>query len=132
MSRLPRWTSVMALIAVAAAAALVGPGLAGGATNVKSTVTITSGKGTQFTGKVSAAKKKCRAGRTVKLYAEADYTGRMGEPLVGTAKTNASGVWTMDGSFLAGVYYAQVMALLVNIDGMAYRCAGDLSLRAHF
>jgi|GEM_PF-2206799 len=129
--RLPRWMSAMALVALGAMASLLGPATAGSATSVKSTVTITSGKGTRFTGKVSAAQAKCRAGRTVKLYTEAD-SGRMGDQLVDTAKTNASGAWAMDGSFLAGVYYAQVTALLVQINGAMYHCAGDLSLRMHY
>lgn len=113
-----------------------GAATASSAKPVTSTVTISSGKGTEFTGKVSAAKKKCRANRTVKLYTESDspYAGaaRMGDVLVDTAKTNASGAWRMDGSFTAGVYYAQVMALLVNVNGTQYRCAGDLSLRMQY
>jgi hypothetical protein len=135
MSRM-RWTSVSAL-GVLSAVLLVSVAFAS-VSSVKSTVTITSGKGTEFTGKVNAAKKKCRAHRTVKLYTEASsaYVGsgsaRMGDVLVDTAKTDASGAWSMDGSFIAGVYYAQVMALLVNVNGTMYRCAGDLSLRMHY
>lgn len=128
MSRM-RWTSVSAL-GVLGAVLLVSVAFAS-VSSVKSTVTITSGEGAEFTGKVSATKKKCRANRTVKLYTEAG-SARMGDVLVDTAKTNASGVWSMDGSFIAGVYYAQVMALLVNVDGTMYRCAGDLSLRMHY
>lgn len=124
---------VLALIALGATVPLMaGSATASSVTTVKSTVTITSGEGTQFTGKVSAAKKKCRAGRTVKLYSEAGSTGRMGDPLAGTAKTNATGAWAMDGSFLSAVYYAQVAAVLVHINGAPYRCAGDLSIAMHY
>jgi len=104
---------------------------AGKTTNVKSTVTISSGEGTRFTGKVVAAKRKCRANRTVKLYTELDST-RMDDALVGVAKTDATGAWRMDGDFIAGVYYAQVLALLVTIDGDPYRCAPDLTLRMRY
>lgn len=38
----------------------------------------------------------------------------------------------MDGSFLAGVYYARVIATIVHIQGMAYRCTGDVTIRQHF
>ncbi len=135
MSRM-RWTVALALCALGAM--LLASAALASVSSVKSTVTITSGKGTEFTGKVNAAKKKCRAHRTVKLYTEASsaYVGpgsaRMGDVLVDTAKTDASGAWSMDGSFIAGVYYAQVVALLVNVNGTMYRCAGDLSLRMHY
>jgi hypothetical protein len=131
MMELPRWVPVLALVALGAMVSLaVGPAAAS-VTTFKSAVTIASGEGTQFTGKVSSAKRKCRAGRTVKLFREAG-SSRAGDLVVGTAKTSASGAWTMDGSFLAGVYYAKVVAVLVQVNGMSFRCAGDLSVRAHF
>jgi hypothetical protein len=131
MMDFPRWVPVLALVTLGAMASLaVGPAAAS-VTTVKSTVTIASGEGSLFTGKVSSAKKKCRAGRTVKLFREAG-SSRMDDPVVGTAKTDASGAWTMDGSFLAGVYYAKVVAVLVHFHGMSFRCAGDFSVRSHF
>jgi predicted lipoprotein len=137
MSRL-RWMSVLALSALAVL--LLASVAAGKATSVKSTVTISSGEGARFTGKVVAAKKKCRANRTVKLYAEAEAgsayaeagSARPGDVLVDVAKTDATGAWRMDGNFYAGVYYAQVLALLVTIDGDPFRCAPDLSLRMQY
>lgn len=122
---------VMALVALAGVAALaVGPAAASTA-KVQSTVTIVSGEGAEFTGKVKSAKKKCRAGRTVKLYREAG-SSRAGDTLVGTAKTNKAGTWTLDGTFYAGVYFAQVLPLLVMIEGERFRCLGDMSIRAHY
>ncbi|HET8814145.1 MAG TPA: hypothetical protein VFM51_04245 [Solirubrobacterales bacterium] len=120
---------VMALCTVAVAA-LVAPAGAAAAIKVKSTVTITTGEGAKFTGKVSSAKKKCRAARTVKLFRKEDDGS--GDELVRTAKTNKSGQWTMNGSFFAGEYYARVIAILVHINGMAYRCMGDFSLRQRY
>jgi hypothetical protein len=121
----------MAVLCVVAAGAMMAPvGAAAAATKVKSTVTILSGEGAEFTGKVSSAKKKCRAGRTVKLFRKDESSGK--DKLVGTAKTAKSGIWTMNGSFLAGEYRAQVIANLIHISEMAYRCMGDISLRRHF
>lgn len=124
-----RWASVLVLgvlgsvLLVSIAAAKV--------TGVRSTVTISSGTGDRFAGKVSAAKKKCRADRTVRLFTEGD-SARPGDVLVDVTKTDASGAWRMDGNFLAGVYYAQVVALMVMIDGDPYRCAGDLSVHMQY
>ena len=123
MKRLTGWMPLLFLVASAAAISwAVAPATA--TVTVKSTVTITSGEGSQFTGKVGSPKKRCRAGRTVKLYRE--------DTVVGTAKTDKAGTWEMDGSFLAGVYHARVLPLLVHINGMAVRCAVDLSMRQHF
>jgi hypothetical protein len=85
-----------------------GPAIAGKVTKVKSTVTITSGEGAEFKGKVTAGNKKCRAGRKVKLFME-PYSGTEDE-LVGSATTNGAGNWEMKGSFMAGMYHAQVSA----------------------
>lgn len=126
------------LVSSAVVSPAFGAATASSVKRVTSTVTITSGKGTEFTGKVGAAMKKCRANRTVKLYTESSsaYVGagsaRMGDVLVDTVKTGAGGAWSMDGSFIAGVYYAQVTALLVYVNGTPYRCAGDLSLRMRY
>lgn len=122
------WVSVLCIAAMAAMMAAVSAVAA--VPKVKSTVTISSGEGAKFTGKVSSAKKKCRAGRTVKLFREEDSGN--GDELVGTAKTNKAGTWTMDGSFFAGIYFARVLATIVHINGMAYRCGGDITLRQHF
>ena len=121
------WVTVLCVFALGAMVAPVG---AAAAIKVKSTVTILSGEGAEFTGRVSSAKKKCRIGRTVQLFREDDSGS--GDDLVGTPKTNKSGTWTMDGSFFAGVYFARVVATIVHINGMAYRCTGDITLRQHF
>lgn len=100
---------------------------------VKTTVKITSGQGTEFKGKVSSSMKRCRAGRTVKLYSEPDSArARVAGTLVGTAKTNASGVWELEGSFLAGVYYARVASILFHMHGQAYRCSYAWTMPQHF
>ncbi len=131
MSR-PRWFLVPALSAIG----LTLLALAGSATGhahvakVKSTVTIKSGEGAEFTGKVSAAQKRCRSGRKVKLFME-PYSGGMDE-LVGTARTNAAGVWEMKGSFLAGIYHAQVTATTVHAGDDTLRCLVDVSVSARF
>jgi hypothetical protein len=127
--KISRWA--MAAVVLAGVVALVVGPAAASTTKVQSTVVITRGEGAEFTGKVKAAKKRCRAGRTVKLYRDAG-SSRSDSDLVGTAKTNASGNWTMDGNFFAGVYYAQVLSLLVMIEGAPFRCLGDMSLRAHY
>jgi hypothetical protein len=95
------------------------------------TVKITSGEGSEFRGKVSSTMKRCRAGRTVKLYSEPD-SARAAGTLVGTAKTNASGVWELEGSFLAGIYYVRVASLLFHMHGQAYRCSYTWTMPKHY
>lgn len=97
---------------------------------VRSKVTILSGEGTEFTGKVTSPKKRCRSGRTVKLFREDDSGDK--DSLAGTARTTRAGVWTMDGSFVAGFYYARVLPMVIHQSGMAIRCAGDFSVRQRF
>ncbi|MFL5901404.1 MAG: hypothetical protein ACJ75S_09425 [Solirubrobacterales bacterium] len=131
MSR-SRWFLVPVLSAIVPIL-LLAAGLATGAadvTKVRSTVTIKSGEGAEFTGKVSAAQKRCRSGRKVKLFME-PYSGGADE-LVGTAKTNASGAWKMEGSFLAGIYHAQVTAATVHAGNDTLRCQVDVSVSARF
>jgi hypothetical protein len=103
----------------------------GAVKTVKTTVKITSGEGTEFRGKVSSTMKRCRAGRTVKLYGEPDSARATGT-LVGTAKTNASGVWDLEGSFLAGIYYARVASILFHMHGQAYRCSYAWTMPQHY
>jgi hypothetical protein len=126
MVRIKRW--VPALLTVVAATLMLSAAPAAAA--VKSTVTISSGEGTEFTGKVASPTQRCRVGRTVKLFREDESGG--GSVLQGTAKTSGSGSWTMEGSFLAGVFYARVLPAIFHQHGMAIHCAGDFSLRQHF
>ena len=125
MTRMTRWVPVLFLVALSAAVASA-PATAA----VKSTVTIASGEGAEFTGKVTSPKQRCRAARTVKLFREDDSGGE--DKLAGTAKTSKAGTWTMDGNFLAGVYFARVLPAVFHIHGMTLRCAGDISMRQHF
>jgi len=128
----PRWFPVLVLSAIGLALLFVAGSASGHAhvTKVKSTVTIKSGEGTKFTGKVSAAQKRCRAGRKVKLFME-PYSGGADE-LVETAKTNSSGAWKMEGSFLAGIYHAQVAGTTVHAGDDTFRCLVDVSVSARF
>jgi hypothetical protein len=127
-----RWLLIPALSVVALALLTVAGSATGAAdiTKVKSTVTIKSGEGTEFTGKVNAAQKRCRSGRKVKLFME-PYSGAEDE-LVGTAKTNASGVWKLEGSFLAGMYHAKVTGATVHVGSDTFHCQVDLSVSARF
>lgn len=121
----------LSMIALLGTLVLTGPAIGHAhVEKVKSTVTIKSGEGTEFTGKVTAAQKKCRAGRKVKLFME-PYSGAADE-LVGTAKTNASGAWRIEGSFLAGIYHAQVSASTVHTVHDTFRCQVDLSVSARY
>ena len=120
-----RWACVVLLVV---AAAMVVPAAAMAA--VKSTVTITSGEGSEFAGKITSPQQRCERGRTIKLLRE-DDSGE-GDSLVGTAKTDKAGRWELDGSFLAGVYLVRVLPAVFYVHGMAIRCAGDRSLRQHF
>jgi hypothetical protein len=126
MVRFKSWRPALFLVAFAAAVLWTAPAMAA----VKSTVTIASGEGAEFTGRVASPKQRCRSGRTVKLFRE-DDSGSGGE-LEGTARTDRMGLWMMDGSFLAGVYYARVLPALFHLNGMTIRCAGDISIRQHF
>jgi hypothetical protein len=112
---------VMSLSAVPAAATVK---------TVKSTVTIASGEGAEFKGKVSSAKKQCRDDRKVTLYMK-PYDGSA-DTAVGSDKTDASGAWSIEGSFLAGIYYARVVSTVVHINGAAFRCAYDWTMPARF
>jgi hypothetical protein len=128
----PRSLVPMLVLGVLGAALLpgAGPAIAGNVTKVKSTVTITSGEGAEFKGKVTAGNKKCRAGRKVKLFME-PYSGAADE-LVGSATTNSAGNWEMKGSFMAGMYHAQVNASTVHSGSTTIRCLVDLSVSARF
>ena len=133
-----RLIPALVMVAVLALASLAaGPAAASKVTTVLATVTITSGAGNEFRGKVTSAKKQCRAGRTVKLFMHAAEPLRAGssrsaDDEVGTARTNASGTWTMDGAFIAAVYYAQVIPVVLHINGVPVRCGYDVSVRTHF
>jgi hypothetical protein len=118
-------------LAVVAAAIVLPAGLAAGAVkSVKSTVTITSGEADEFTGKVTSASKKCRDDRKVTLFMK-PYGG--GDDIaIGSDRTSSSGVWTLEGSFVAGIYYARVASVLVHINGAPIRCAVDLSMSARY
>lgn len=126
MKTFRRWMPILLLGALVVALWAVEPAAAA----VKSSVTITSGEGSEFTGKVTSPKQRCKAGRTVKLFRE-DDSGEE-DKLAGTARTNSAGNWTMDGSFLAGVYFARVLPAVFHLHGMAIHCAADVSLRQHF
>ena len=131
MSRRHRWISLAAPVVLAAfALAVVGSATATKVTNVKSTVTIKSGEGSKFTGKVSAAQKACTRGRKVKLLME-PYSGGKDE-LVGTAKTNSSGTWELRGNFMAGVYHAEVTSSFVHTDSATLNCRFDISVSAKY
>lgn len=131
MSRRHRWISLVAPVALAAfALAAVGPASAARVTNVKSTVTIKSGEGSKFTGKVAAAQRRCRSGRKVKLFMEPYSGGR--DELVGTAKTNSSGIWELKGSFMAGIYHAEVTSSVVHAGDDTLNCRFDISVSAKY
>jgi hypothetical protein len=120
--------SVLALVGVASLSAGSAAGTA--PATVKSTVTITSGEGTGFAGKVSSAKKQCRANRKVTLYMK-PYDGSADEA-VGSDKTDASGAWTIEGSFIAGIYYAKVTSAVARANGVPIRCNFDLSVAMRY
>jgi hypothetical protein len=120
-----RLALVLALVAVGVASLFVGSAVSA-VTTVKSTVTITSGEGTGFTGKVSSPKKACRDDRKVKLYMKS-YSGGA-DSLVGSDVTDASGAWSIEGSFVAGIYYARVASVLVHASGVPIRCAYDWTM----
>jgi hypothetical protein len=103
---------------------------AGAVKSVKSTVTIASGDGDEFTGKVSSPNKRCRDDRKVTLYMK-PYDGSA-DVAVGSDETSASGVWTIEGSFVAGIYYARVASALVHASGVPIRCAYDWTMPARF
>lgn len=131
MSRRHRWISLAAPVALAAfALAAVGPASAAKVTSVKSTVTIKSGEASRFTGKVSAAQKACTRGRKVKLLLE-PYSGGEDE-LIGTARTNSSGIWELKGSFMAGIYHAEVAGSSVHTDSATLNCRFDISVSAKY
>jgi hypothetical protein len=131
MSRRHRWISLAAPVVLAAfAPAAIGTASAAKVTNVKSTVTIKSGEGSKFTGKVSSAQKACTRGRKVKLFMEPYSGGR--DELVGTTKTKSSGIWELKGSFMAGIYHAEVTSSFVHTDSATLNCRFDISVSAKY
>jgi hypothetical protein len=122
----------LALAVVVAATALFAVGTAGAVKTAKSTVTIGSGNGSEFKGKVSSPQKACRAHRKVTLFKKPyDYEEGAAEA-VGTDKTDASGNWTIQGAFIAGLYYARVANALVHVNGEPIRCNVDLTLTMRY
>lgn len=121
---------VSTLLAVVLIAALAFGGSALARTAAKSSVTIASGNGTEFTGRVASPKKACRAMRTVQLFRADGSTGP--GTMVGSAKTNSAGAWTLDGNFIAGYYYARVQKKVVHLEKMVFECRVDVSVRRHF
>jgi hypothetical protein len=131
MSQRLRWISPAVLGALAAIAVMaIGPASAAKVTNVKSTVTIKSGEGSEFTGKVTSAQKKCRSGRKVKLLMT-PYSGGEDE-LVGTARTDSSGAWEMKGSFMAGLYHAEAVSVYVHTGSGTIHCTLTVGMTARF
>lgn len=124
-----RLVLVLAL-ALAGVASLPAGSAVGSVPTVKSTVTITSGEGTEFKGKVSSPKKQCRDDRKVQLYMK-PYGGGA-DTVVGSDKTDASGAWSIEGSFVAGIYYARVASVLIHASGVPIRCAYDWTMPARF
>jgi hypothetical protein len=122
----------LVLAAAVAATALFAGSAAGAVKTVKSTVTIASGNGSEFKGRVSSSQKACRANRKVTLFKE-PYAGEGGEDeAVGTDRTSASGAWSVQGSFIAGLYYARVASVLVHVNGQPIRCSFDVNMAARF
>jgi hypothetical protein len=130
MSKAPRWTFLPAAAVLAAIALIGGSATAAEITKVKSTVIIKSGEGAEFTGKVRAAQKKCRAGRLVKLFRESDSGGP--DQLVGVARTDATGAWDIGGSFMAGRYHAEVMRSFAHAGDDLFNCLPAVGLSARF
>ncbi len=94
------------LVIAAVACVIAGAALAA-SDSAKTKVKITDGGPTRFEGKVTSKEDKCEKGRKVTLHY--DFGGPYkGGDVVGTAKTNASGAWEIDGTFVAGLYYASV------------------------
>jgi hypothetical protein len=129
MSHQRRWIAVVFMAALGAIVLLAIGTAAASTHSYKSTVTITSGEGTEFTGKVTASNKKCRAGRTLKLYY--DPVGGT-TSVVGAARTDASGDWDMKGTFTAGDYQAKVTAKTVHSEPIVLHCGGDVTVQARF
>jgi hypothetical protein len=122
----------LSLAVVMAATFLLAAPAVGAVKTVKSTVMITSGNGSEFKGKVSSSQKACRANRKVTLFKE-PYAGEGDEDeAVGTDKTNSSGAWSIDGSFIAGLYYARVATALVHVNGEPIRCSFDVNMATRF
>src|SRR4051794_39509347 len=69
---------------------------------VGSEVEITSGEGTHFEGVVSSDSAKCLNKREVTLHYDTSGTD------VGTAITDKGGHWSIEGSFIQGMYHAEV------------------------
>ena len=128
-----RWAgnvAVAALVVLGATALPVDGALAKKFT--KSTVTISSGRGSQFTGKVTSRKKQCRAGRPVKLYLAGGPPGRRGDKVVGTANTDLNGTWAIFGGFSEGTYYAGIARVVIRDRTGTHRCAADWSPAASY
>ena len=95
-------------------------------------MTISSGRGSQFTGKVTSPQRQCRAGRTVKLYLAGGPPGRPGDKVVGTANTALNGAWAIFGGFSEGTYYAGIARVVIRDRTGTHRCGADWSPAASY
>ncbi len=123
-----KWRIPVAVGTLATVALFAGAGVVvGGTDSVKSKVKITEGGPDLFAGKVSSNEPKCEKKRKVSLHYEFDGPYKRGEVL-GTDKTDADGNWELDGSFVAGLYYAAVKEKTK--DGLT--CRGDRSKQKQY
>jgi hypothetical protein len=81
---------------------------------------------------VSSPQKACRANRKVTLFKKPYAYEEGAVEAVGTDRTNASGSWTIEGAFIAGLYYARVADALVHVNGEPIRCNVDLTLTMRY
>jgi hypothetical protein len=109
------WLIAVVLIAAVVAMLAAGAG-AGTFTKARSTVRITSGNGSNFTIKVTSAKRACVKSRKVELEREGVK--------VGSGTTNASGIANLPGLYQAGDFFSIVKPNA--------HCTGARSLAKHF
>jgi hypothetical protein len=102
--------AVAAILAVSIGAGATA-GLAAGQAkpddSAKSRVKITEGGPSLFEGKVTSKEDKCERKRKVKLYYSTSPNSGKGGNVVGSAKTDRDGRWSMGGMFFAGYYHAE-------------------------
>ena len=93
----------VALAALAATALVAGSPAANGADSIKAKLKITKLSATGAKGTLSSSEPKCEKGRKVGLR----FVGEYGDVKIGSAKTNADGVWKIKKQITdRGLFYA--------------------------
>jgi hypothetical protein len=85
---------------------------------VKSHIKITEGRPDLFKGKVTSKRAACEKRRRVRLF----YRAGKGDMIIGKARTDSHGRWSMPGTYEAGAYHVEVQRKRVADEAITMEC----------